>query len=104
MKDFFNRIVEIDAEARQIVDSAQNRGDAAIQAAKEKADANIVTAREKAALQEKELLAAFREDEAKMREENDRVVEDLLASAKVVVDNNWDRTIEAGLDIFEKLK
>jgi cell division septum initiation protein DivIVA len=104
MRDLFKRVVEMDEQARQIVESAETKGEASIQVAKKAADARIASVRENTMQQEQALLADFNKTEEKMHEENARLVEDMLVTIKAIVEKNWDKTIEAGLAIFEKLK
>jgi hypothetical protein len=104
MKDLFIELMKIDDEAKNVIRDAKNESDSSIVRLKDEAESELAAIKKTTDVVEQERKKDNSSKINELRAETDKVKADRLKQLKQVVQKNWNKALETGLALMEKIK
>ena len=104
MKELFIELMKIDDDAKNTIRDAKNESDSSIVRLKEEAESELAAIKKTTEIIEQQRKMENSSKINGLRAETDKVKADRLVQLKLVVQKNWNKALEAGLTLMEKIK
>jgi hypothetical protein len=104
VEDLFIQLMKIDDEAKNIIRDAKSEADVSILRLKEEAESELAAIRKTTDIIEKQRESENLSKINELRAETEKLKAERVDSLKQIVERNWNKAIEAGLALMEKIK
>jgi N-acetylglucosamine kinase-like BadF-type ATPase len=104
VKDLFIQLMNIDEEAKNILRDAKNETGASIMRLKEEAESELDAIKKTTDLIEQQKKSTNLSKINELRNETEKAKAERLGQLKKIVEKNWNKAMEYGLQLMDKIK
>ena len=104
MKLLFKRLIDIDHEAKRIVDNAYEEAQRKIDAAKIEVAEKLKNIRVSAIKDESKIKKKYLFHFEKLRKGYDHVLNERLERIREIIEQNWELALEKGMELIKQVK